>query len=156
MIFFVKLKKSCKKEQTIRRGEGMMNLSGMISDEVIEAILEIFKQEHPSGVYVVSKMLNGNVLIEGESDQSLYLRPFPAQTLTLSRISTLRSRKGIGKAILDVLEKTAKEHGCSQLVLEQVMTEDMHRFAKKHGFEEDPLTMMTLGDQRVGNYTKAI
>ena len=134
----------------------MMNLSGMISDEVIEAILEIFKQEHPSGVYVVSKMLNGNVLIEGESDQSLYLRPFPAQTLTLSRISTLRSRKGIGKAIFECLGHYAKAMGCTQLVIEQAMTTDILRFAEKEQFVLDPNTGMCLEGRMVGNYVKSL
>ena len=158
MIFFVKLKKSCKKEQMIRRGEGMMNLSGMISDEVIEAILEIFKQEHPSGVYVVSKMLNGNVLIEEveEGEQRLYLRPFPKTALTVAQIQTLRSRQGIGKAIFECLGHYAKAMGCTQLVIEQAMTTDILRFAEKEQFVLDPNTGMCLEGRMVGNYVKSL
>lgn len=127
------------------------------SSEVIQQLIEIFKQEYPKGQYRVVKNPTGNVWIEEEEgEQRLYLRPFPKHTLTVAQIQTLRSRQGIGKTIFECLEQYAKAKGCTQLVIEQALTTDILRFAEKEHFVLDPNTGMCFEGRMVGNYVKTL
>ena len=128
------------------------------SDEFVQQLVEILKRENPTGDYRVSRSLSGNLMIEEseEGSQLLYLRPFPKDTLTIAQIKTLKTRSGIGQAIFGCLEDYAKQQNCTQLVIEQVMTPEMIRFAEKESFVWDESSGMFFEGMKLGNYVKKI
>ena len=128
------------------------------SNELTQQLVEILKRENPTGDYRVSRSLSGNLMIEEseEGSQLLYLRPFPKETLTIARIKTLKTRSGMGRAIFECLEHYAKQQNCTQLVIEQVMTPDMIRFAEKESFVWDESSGMFFEGMKLGNYVKKI
>ena len=128
------------------------------SDEFVQKLIEILKRENPTGDYRVSRSLSGNLMIEEseEGNQLLYLRPFPKDILTIAQIKTLKTRSGIGQAIFKCLGDYAKQQNCTQLVIEQVMTPDMIRFAEKESFVWDESMGMVFEGMRIGNYVKNI
>ena len=128
------------------------------SEEIIQQLIEIFKREYPIGDYQVSQSLSGNLMIEEikEGKQSLYLRPFPKDTLTVAQIKTLKTRSGIGYSIFECLETYAKQQNCTRLVIEQAMTPDMIRFAEKESFVWDESMGVVVEGLKLGNYVKRI
>lgn len=94
----------------------------------------------------------GNLFIYGDEETELYLKSFPLDGITISRVYFYNQRKGTMSKILDELKIYCNKNNLNKIIIESAMTNEMISFANKHNFKPVENCTFNSNGVIVGNY----
>lgn len=94
----------------------------------------------------------GNLWISSDEETELYLKAFPLDGITISRVYFENTRKGIMTKVLDELIKYCKANNLKRIIIESAITEKMINFANKNNFKPVEHSIFDSNGLLIGNY----
>lgn len=96
--------------------------------------------------------MTGNLWILGEEETELYLKAFPLDGITISRVYFENTGKGTMTKVLNEIKKYCKDNDLKKIIIESAITKEMISFANKNGFKPVESTVFDSKGLLIGNY----
>ncbi|MFP7487242.1 GNAT family N-acetyltransferase [Priestia filamentosa] len=114
-------------------------MTDTITSTDFQELLTIFERDASGNVLEHWFSKNRFFITSGVNECVLRVNP-TFKELTISNIQVQHRRKGVATQTLKFLTDYALKKGLDKIILEAVISQEMKRFALKHGFEEKEAT----------------
>lgn len=111
--------------------------------------INLLKEKEDQELYInIENNFVNKLFITSNSELDLYIKYFPQNSITISRISFNNKRVGNGTKLLELCKSICNKYGFDKIIVESVCTDEMAKFCISKGFN----FVKETGFGRFGNY----